>query len=1027
MEQKASSPYTTPRYPSLDPPRLRDASSDVLRTPHEVVALLIKDGRFAEAVDLAHNVAQQNQSRFGLEHPLTLSSMFELGRALHGDGRVEKALRVFQQLLPLNERVLGRLDACTLDTLDAICEELCNIGKYELSLVHLVDERQRCEQALGPEHERTIRVLVDLANMSKLLDKTDEASSMFSLALDRSKRGLGARHALTLAILNDRRGLKAPSPPNTEEMKALLRQNGLPVSTEPFPNSRLGTWLEPFAGKEIKVMTSVGYEASIALSLRLGPINGELTPGLVAHIPPRHADTSKVSLGRISTGAHLDRSFRSLINRSIEILPRGRASATQQAVDKQTAFLRGLNSLDELLTAKGNPVWFFQHRESFMQQNTLQRWDPHSLERYVLLPMGGGITNPEDCIFISHYWRTQPHPDPDGEDLRHLQQLLHDGFWSKSAYIWLDWTCLPQWERTGPEQQYFSRVLPSIPRLVRDCAFVAQFPKFKPRLWVLFEVAAFTFSRAEAVGLPCTDSFEKHLLQMKGDGIRLVLDRYRYNCTNRGDREWVIRWLEILLALRETVPSIHTRRQILDAIDNSAVRSCVHQEAGVEIDKERGILKANGKTFQFNPLPVEDGIPSSISEVRIPGDYKIRLGQAIWRADQSFGDAGVGEIAREYDRAGDFTIAEVLHRRAVATRDEMDTSHDLAANLENQGQYGEAAARYQRDMVRSSRPAKLRQRQVALEQKQALFNAYCKWKLQPLEASFQMAATQHPTTTPAHTVHQPGARHGLKRSWLQRLDQSVWQYEDPVVTKSMEEVGLEFEEQGHFSNAQHIHWGLLARRKESLGPCHVDTRRSLSHLARAYRLAGKAHDAHKVYAVALAVCDFTLGPGNPESRAVLGDLAAAVLQQGKLGVARSYYRQLLERTLTVAEWDDPESFAPKFFLQALVGDVELQIVQEREVTTVEILGSVPQSAQDTGRPNSTRNLNLNSSPRPDLGVVAAKANDSMAMSNKLRGQHENITQGRGEGEGQSGQAQAKTVILDMENTDALFTRYIIAR
>jgi hypothetical protein len=633
--------------------------------------------------------------------------------------------------------------------------------------------------------------------------------------------------------------------------------------------------------------------------------------------------------------------------------------------------------------------------------------------------MEGGITNPEDCIFISHYWRTQPHPDPGGEDLRQLQQLLHDGFWSKSAYIWLDWTCLPQWERTAPEQQYFSRILPSIPRLVRDCAFVAQFPDFKPRLWVLFEVAAFTFSRAEAVGLPCTDPFEKHLLQMKGDGIRLVLDRYRYSCTNKGDREWVIRWLEILLALRKTVPSIHTRRQILDAIDNSAVRSCVHQEAGVEIDKEKGILKANGTTFQFNPLPVEDGTPSSVAEVHIPGDYKMRLGQAIRQADESFDAAGVGEIAREYDRAGDYKIAEILHRRTVAARDEMDTSHDLSANFENQEQYGEAAAQCRRDMARSGAPAKLRQRQVALEQKQALFNMYSKWKLLPLEATLQMAAIQHQTSTPTHTVGPPGARHGLKRSWLQRLDQSVWQCEDPVVMKSMEEVGLECEEQGRFSEAQQLHWSLLARRKESLGPCHVDTRRSLSYLARAYQLAGKAQDAHKVYAVALAVCDFTLGPGHPESRAVLGDLAAAVLQQGKLGVARSYYRQLLERTLTVAEWDDPETFAPKFFLQVLVGDGELQIVQEREVTTVEILGPSPQSTQDAGCPSPRPIPN----PNPDLGM-AAKTNDT--VSKKLQDPN-TPGQGEGEGEAQSGQARAKTVILDMENTDALFKRYIIAR
>ncbi|KAH0563380.1 hypothetical protein GP486_002054 [Trichoglossum hirsutum] len=983
----------------------KQRASNALLTPHDDVAVLIRDCRFAAAVDLGQQVVQQNKSQFGPEHPLALSSMFELGRALHGDGRVEKALRVFQELLPLNERVLGLAHTNTLATLDAICEEFCNMGKYELSLAHLIEERQRCEQALGPQHERTIRVLVDVANVSKLLDKIDEASSAFSLALDRSKRDLGDRHDLTLAILNDLRGLKGPLPPNLEEEKALLRQNGLPVSTKPFPNSKSATWRDMVAGKELYVTMSLGYEASNVIPLRMGPINGELKPQPPMHIPTHYADTSKVNLGRISTHAHLDHSFQSLINRSIEILPRGGASAIQQAVDKHTAFLKSLKSLDELLAAKENPVWFFQHRKSFMQQTTFQRWNPNSLERYVLLPVEGGFANSEDCIFISHYWRTQSHPDPDGEDLRQLQQLLNDGFWSRAAFLWVDWTCLPQRERTAPQQQYFSRVLASIPRLVRDCTFMAQFPEFRPRLWILFEVAAFTFNRAEAVGLPCTDPFRKHLLQMKGDGVRLVLDKYHYNCTNKGDREWVITSLEILLALRKTVPSIHTRRQILNAIDNSAVRSCAHQEAGVEIDKERGILKANGTTYQFNPLPVEDGIPSSVSDVCIAGDYEMRLEKALWRADKSVDDAGVGEMAREYDRAGDYKIAEVLHRRAVATREDLVTSHDLSANLENQEQYEKAAAQCQRDITRTGASYELRQKLVALEQKQERLNTYRKWKLQPLEATLPIA-NQHRTTTSTRTVRQPAVRNGLKRSWLQRLDQSVLQCEDPVVMKSMEERGLEFEEQRRFSEAQQIHWSLLGRRKESLGPCHVDTRRSLSNLARAYRLAGNAHVAYALYVVALAVCDFTLGPMHPESRAVLGDLAAAVLLQGRLGVARGYYRQQLERTLAVAEWDDPEAFTPKFFLQALIGDGELQIVQEEAVASVQINGY---SSRDTGRPNSNP-------------VLPVTANDT--TSNKLQKENENNTQA---GE-QSRRAQGKTaVLLDMENTDILFKRYIFAR
>lgn len=1013
MGQKSSKLRTSKARESFIAPaprQLHMAKASAGTPPHRVVTGLIREGKFSEAVVVARRVVQQNKSELGVEHGVTLASMFELGRALHGDGRVEKALQVFQELLPLNERVCGPSHADTLATLDAICEELCNMGKYELASAHLFDEIKRCQETLGPMHERTIRLLVDLANLSMLLDQTEEASSAFSLALDRSTLTLGPRHDLTLAIQNDLRARKPPASPDLEEMKAVLRRMRLPVSTEPFPNTKSATWRDTIAGKELNITMSVGYEASNAMSLRVGPINGEPKARAPFHVPTHYTDTTKVNLQHVSTGAHADHSFQSLINRSIGVLPRGGAIPTRQAVEKHVAFLKSLTSLDDLLTAKENSVWFFQHRSSFMRQTTFQRWDSESLERYVLLPIEGGLVNSEDCIFVSHYWRTESHPDPDGEDLNQLKGLLADGFWSKGAFLWTDWTCLPQGQRTPSQQQYFSRILPSISRLVRDCSFVAQYPEFRPRLWILFEVAAYTFNRAEPVGLQCTDTFQKHLLQMKGDGVRAVLDKYRYNCTNKGDRQWVITQLEILLALRKAVPSIHTQAQILNAIDNSAVRSCIQQEVGVEIDKERGILKTNETTYQFNPLPVKDDIPGSVPDVRIAGDHETRLRKALQRAGESFDDAGVGEIGREYDRAGDYRIAEVLHRRAMVTQGDIVASNDLAANLENQGQYDEAAALRRQEMTRPAASEVIvnlnHQKLVALQQKSGYLNTYRKWKFQSLEASLQRAIPPQTATT-AHTVGHPAVRNGLRRSWLQRLDQSVWQSEDPVVKKSMEERGLELDDQGRFSEAQQIHWTLLGRRKESLGPCHADTRRSLTNLARSFRLAGNAPNAHLLYAVALAVCDFTLGPWHPESRALVGDVGMVVLLQGKLGLARSYYRQQLERTLAVAEWDDPEAFAPKFYLQALIGDGELQIVQHDENTTVQIMGYSPESRTSN----------------PALAAVAAA---DEATSKTLREENEEGEDTKLGSQRRPGQEKI-AMILDAENADFLFKRYILAR
>jgi tetratricopeptide (TPR) repeat protein len=958
-----------------------DTSADVPTVTRHVRASAMTSVDVASA----QRKVEQKKTVLGPNDPATLSSMFDLGKAFHGDGLIEKALGVFQELLPLNEKRHGPDATNTIAALDAICEELCNMGKYEQCLIHLSDERERCERAMGPDNEQTIRVLIDIANVCKLLEETDDAATTFSLALERSMRGLGATHHVTMAIRNDIRGLALPPLPNLERMKALLRRNNLPVPTEPFPVSQAATWREVVAGKVLHIISSVSYEASNAMSLRMGPINGEERPQPPVHIPPRHPDPNTIELEPASTAGALDHSFKSLVDRSIEILPRGGTPATQKAVERHTAFLRGLNSLDELLMATETPFWFFQRRESFMEQTTFQKWDPNALGRYVVVPTDGAFANSEYCIFVSHYWRTQAHPDPDGEDLRQLQGLLNEGFWSKAVLFWVDWTCLPQWVRTRPQDNYFRRALASISRLVRDCSFVAQFPEYRPRLWVLFEVAAFTFNRAEPVGLPCTDIFERHLSQMQGDGVRHVLNEYGYRCTNKSDREWVITLLEVLLALRKVVPSIHTRRQILDVVDNAAVRSCIHVGVGVEIDKERGILKGPRETvFQFNPMAVQNGV-----DVRISSDHEVRLQRALERADQSFDNAGVGEMAREYDRAGDYNLGETLHRLALSKdEDDAGASYDLVANLESQEQYEAAAAQCRRHKARFNGPGDIHQKLAALEQKEIQLQTYRRWKSQPLENTLGIRIMGRPTTA----VQQPAIRNGLRRSWLQRLDQRVWKSEDPLILKCRDELALQCEEKGQAPRlAQQMHLTLLRQRKASLGPCHADTRRSLCHFGRASLAAGDAGSAHIAYLVGLAVCDFTLGARHPESQAVLGQLAEAVLERGRPGLARGYYRQQLERTMAVAEWGDPRTFVPKFFLHALVGNARLEIVQGANGARVQIIGIGSMSERG---PESEGN-----------------GDNVLAMADREAGLSRHST----------------VMILDMERADIVFNRYTIAR
>ena len=143
--------------------------------------------------------------------------------------------------------------------------------------------------------------------------------------------------------------------------------------------------------------------------------------------------------------------FRSLVERSIKAWKGLNQKGLTQAIKQHSQVLRGLESLDDFLSFRDHQYWFFQLRESFMRQKAFQKWDPDRLDDYILLPVEDRFANETDCIFISHYWRARGNPDLQGEDLRPLQQRLRDGFWPRTAYFWVDFTCMPQRERTEPQ------------------------------------------------------------------------------------------------------------------------------------------------------------------------------------------------------------------------------------------------------------------------------------------------------------------------------------------------------------------------------------------------------------------------------------------------------------------------------------------------------------------------------------------------------------------------------------------------
>jgi hypothetical protein len=264
--------------------------------------------------------------------------------------------------------------------------------------------------------------------------------------------------------------------------------------------------------------------------------------------------------------------------------------------------LQKCHSLDDFLVQGGKPLmlWFFQRRSAFMSQKRMKKWSRDKLDDYVLLPALPGFVLRCDCFFVSHFWRTQDHPDPDGEYLRLHQAELESQTWS---YIWVDWTCMPQSPRSLPEEAYFHRCLRTMSGIIRNCGFTYFYPPFEPRLWILYEITEYVLTCSEGIGMTSDiEPFLQHIDEMFETGVQATLAKHGYRCSYDRDRQYLTSWLELLVLLRRLHFSIDTIRNIMDHVTWFNILQTQYYP-GAELNRFEGTLVVNGKLHTFTPFP----------------------------------------------------------------------------------------------------------------------------------------------------------------------------------------------------------------------------------------------------------------------------------------------------------------------------------------------------------------------------------------------------------------------------------------
>ena len=274
----------------------------------------------------------------------------------------------------------------------------------------------------------------------------------------------------------------------------------------------------------------------------------------------------------------------------------------------EKGFIESFTSLEDFL---GQPpeipmFWFFQRRDAFLSQRTMTKWSRDRLADYVLLPATPGYVMRTECFFLSHFWHSPAHPDPEGQNLRLCQAELRVQSWS---YIWVDWSCIPQSPRDEVEDKYFTRGLQTMAGIIRNSGFMWYYPAtFQPRLWILWETAEYLLTHAD--GYEVTEDnrpFVEHILEMlRGGGVLPILEKYGYFCTYARDREFLTAWLDALVLFKTVGLSTDDIRRLQDQITwfPSVQVMATNSVCGpVRLERYEGTLIVGGRSYAFTPFP----------------------------------------------------------------------------------------------------------------------------------------------------------------------------------------------------------------------------------------------------------------------------------------------------------------------------------------------------------------------------------------------------------------------------------------
>ncbi|MEO4016740.1 CHAT domain-containing tetratricopeptide repeat protein [Pseudomonas rossensis] len=150
---------------------------------NQQVELLFNEGKYTDAIDVAHQALAEAEITYGRENLNTARSLNNLAALYMSVGRYDDALPLFKRVLAIREKALGPENPSTATILNNLAELYRKMERYDEALPLYQRALVIREAVFGPEHPNTARILNNLALCYRGMGRNDDALPLYQRAL----------------------------------------------------------------------------------------------------------------------------------------------------------------------------------------------------------------------------------------------------------------------------------------------------------------------------------------------------------------------------------------------------------------------------------------------------------------------------------------------------------------------------------------------------------------------------------------------------------------------------------------------------------------------------------------------------------------------------------------------------------------------------------------------------------------------------------------------------------------------------